>query len=52
MKLIKIHESDDFDVDYDKDRRMYRVTVFDEGHYWDEFWFDAYKEKELRDDGI
>jgi hypothetical protein len=25
---------------------MYRVTVFNDGHFWDEYWFDAYEEKE------
>ena len=26
---------------------MYRVSVFDDNHFWDECWFDAYEEKEL-----
>ena len=47
MSLIRISTSDDFIVDYDRDRGMYRVSVFDEGHFWDEFWFDAYEEKEV-----
>lgn len=46
MSLIKICISDDFEVDYDRDRGMYRVSVFDDGHFWDEYWFDAYEEKE------
>ena len=44
--LIRISESNDFIVDYDKDRRMYRVSVFEDNHYQDEYWFDAYGEKE------
>ena len=47
MSLIKIAENDDFVVDYDKERGMYRVSVFDDGHFWDEFWFNEYKEKNV-----
>jgi len=47
MSLIKVCISDDFEVDYDIERGMYRVSVFDDGHFWDEFWFDAYEEKEV-----
>lgn len=47
MNLIRISESDDFIVDYDKDRGMYRVSVFEDYHFQDEYWFDAYEEKEL-----
>lgn len=47
MGLIKISVSDDFQVDYDKERGMYRVSVFEDGHFWDEHWFDAYEEKEV-----
>ena len=49
MDLIKISVSDDFEVDYDKERGMYRVSVFEDGHFWDEYWFDAYEEKEFDD---
>lgn len=45
--MIRISENDDFVVDYDKERGMYRVSVFNDGHFWDEYWFDAYEEKEL-----
>ena len=45
--LIRISESNDFIVDYDKDRRMYRVSVFEDNHYQDEYWFDAYEDKEV-----
>ena len=47
MSLIRICESDDFNVNYDRERGMYRVSVFEDGHYKDEYWFDAYEEKEL-----
>ena len=45
--IIRIDISEDFIVDYDKARGMYRVSVFDDGHFWDEFWFDCYEEKEV-----
>lgn len=47
MSLLPISESDDFVVHYDPMKGMYRVTVFNDGHFWDEYWFDAYEEKEL-----
>lgn len=47
MSLIRISESDDFVVDYDKDRWMYRVSVFNDNHFVSEYWFDCYEEKEL-----
>ena len=46
MGLIRISESDDFTVDYDKGRGMYRVSVFEDNHFQNEYWFDAYEEKE------
>ena len=48
MQLIKIFENDDFVVDYDRDRGMYRVSVFKDNHFQDEHWFDAYEEKECK----
>ena len=51
MSLFPISESDDFVVHYDPMRGMYRVTVFNDGHFWDEYWFDAYEEKEYREHG-
>jgi hypothetical protein len=45
--ITRIDISDNFIVDYDKSRGMYRVSVFDDGHFWDEFWFDAYEEREV-----
>ena len=47
MNLIRIAESNDFIVDYDKDRGMYRVSVFEDFHFQDEFWFDAYEDTEV-----
>ena len=46
MNVVRTHESDDFVVDYDKSRGMYRVTIFKDGHFWDEVWFDAYEDRE------
>ena len=45
--LIRISEQEDCIVYYDKERGMYRVSVFEDNHFWDEFWFDAYEEKEF-----
>lgn len=48
MSLIRISESSDgWIVDYDRERGMYRVSYFRDGHFWDEVWFDAYEDKEL-----
>lgn len=44
MALIKISESDNWIVDYDKERGKYRVSYFEDGHFVDEHWFDAYEE--------
>ena len=44
--VIRLDESDNFVIDYDKSRRMYRVSIFNDSHFCDEFWFDAYEEKE------
>jgi hypothetical protein len=49
MNLIRISESDDSIVDYDKERGMYRVSIFEDGHFKDEIWFDAYEDKEVKD---
>lgn len=42
MNLIRVSETDDCIVDYDKERGKYRVSIFEHGHFWDEFWFDEY----------
>lgn len=47
MSYFPVSESDNFVVHYDPMRGMYRVTVFNDGHFWDEYWFDAYEEKEI-----
>ena len=49
MDVVRIHDSDDFVVDYDKNRGMYRVSYFEDGHFKDEHWFDEYKEQILLD---
>ena len=48
MDVVRICDSDNFVVDYDKSRGMYLVSVFEDGHFKDEYWFDAYEERELR----
>lgn len=47
MSLIKISESDDWIVDYDRERGQYRVSYFEDNHFKDEYWFDAYEDREL-----
>lgn len=49
MSLIRISESDDWIVDYDRDRGMYRVSYFEDNHFKDEHWFDCYEDKEVDD---
>ena len=44
MDLIRICESDNWFVDYDRERGMYRVSYFEDNHFKDECWFDEYKE--------
>jgi hypothetical protein len=46
--MIRICDSDNFMVDYDKSRGMYRVSYFVDNHFKDEFWFDAYEDKEWK----
>jgi hypothetical protein len=43
--FICIYSNETFDVYYDKDTKRYHIDVFDDGHYWDEVWFDEYKEE-------
>lgn len=45
QSFILIYSNDTFDVYYDKDTRKYHIDVFNDGHYWDEVWFDEYKEE-------
>lgn len=47
VDVIRISESDDWIIDYDKSRGMYRVSYFQDNHFVDEHWFDAYEEKEV-----
>lgn len=48
MKLIRILESENLVVDHDRERGMYRVSYFQDNHFVDEVWFDAYEEKECK----
>lgn len=47
MSLIRISESDDWIIDYDRERGQYRVSYFEDNHFKDECWFDCYEEREL-----
>jgi len=46
-KFVRILETDDWVVDYDKEKRKYRVSKFEGYHFKDEIWFDAYEENEV-----
>ena len=37
--LIRIHDEDDFMVDYDNKNGRYRVSYFEDNHFKDECWF-------------
>ena len=47
--LIRILESNNYTVDYDKGRGMYRVSLFENGHYQDEIWFDEVEKRQLNE---
>lgn len=49
MDLVTISYTDDWIVEYDKSRGMYRISYFQDNHFVDEHWFDAYEEKEVDD---
>ena len=40
---IRILENDDWVVDYDIENNKYRVSYFEDSHFVDEVWFDAYE---------
>ena len=40
---IRILENDDWIVEYDIENNIYRVGYFQDNHFVDEVWFDAYK---------
>ena len=47
--MIRISEQENWCVDYDPERGMYRVTYFENNHYVDECCFDAYEDKEVKE---
>lgn len=49
MDVVRILDNDDWIVEYDRSRGMYRVSKFEDNHFVDECWFDAYEEKEVDD---
>ena len=44
--VVNIYEDECVAVDYNKNGKMYRVTIYEGGHFKDEFWFDEYKEEQ------
>ena len=51
MSLLRISESDNWIADYDRERGMYRVSYFENGHFVAQYWFDCFEEKECREHG-
>ena len=47
--MIRILENCNWIIDYDPKRGMYRVSYFQDNHFVEECWFDAYEEKEVID---
>lgn len=47
MSQIRVLESDDFAVDYDRECDMYRIVYFEDYNFCYEYWLDAHKDKEL-----
>lgn len=43
QSFVLIYSNDTFDIYYDKDTKRYHIDVFNDGHFWDEVWFDEYK---------
>lgn len=41
--IVRIQESDDSIVEYDRSRGMYRVSFFEDCHFIAEVWFSAYE---------
>ena len=48
MSLIRISESENWIVDYDTQRGIYKVSYFENGHFVDQYRFDCYGEKEVK----
>lgn len=42
VKLVNVLDTDDYIVDYAPEHKAYRVSIFKDFHWQDEFWFDAY----------
>ena len=40
-QIIRILENDNWIVDYDIEKKKYRVSYFEDSHFVDEIWFDA-----------
>ena len=45
--FIRVCESENWVVDYDEKRSMYRISYFEDNHFKDEYWFESYKDKEV-----
>ena len=45
-KFVRILETDDWIIDYCKETNRYRVSYFEDFHFVDEIWFNAFKTEE------
>lgn len=45
--MIRIFENDNFIVDYDEEKKKYRVSTFEDYHYCDECEFEEYKRNDF-----
>ena len=46
--VVNVYEDKHVAVDYNKVSKMYRVTIYENGHLKDEFWFNEYKEELIK----
>lgn len=47
MDVVRVYEDEYVVVDYNKSGKMYRVSIFEDSHVVDEFWFDEYKRSNI-----
>lgn len=46
-RFVRILENDNWIIDHCKETNRYRVSYFEDCHFVDECWFDAYEDKEV-----
>ena len=43
-RFIRILEKDEWVIDYDREKKKYRVSYFEDNHFVDDILFDAYED--------